>query len=183
MIENFEKYSDEWLVNRYQEGDEDALSLLIKRYHPKLMRTVRFQTHGNGPVEDIVQESWFSIIKKLPELKLKISFNAWATTVARHKAVDWLRKKQRIQKKEGAFASEEDNQKNMNNENFDEQNKLEKIHLEIQYLPPAQQVILKMFYVENLTLQEISNVFDLSIGTVKSRLFHAREKLKEMITE
>ncbi len=73
--------------------------------------------------------------------------------------------------------------KKMNDENFDEQNKLEKIHLEIQYLPPSQQVILKMFYVENLTLQEISKVLDLSIGTVKSRLFHAREKLKEMITE
>lgn len=180
MIENFEKYSDEWLVNRYQEGDQDALSVLIKRYHPKLIRAVRFQTHGNGPVEDIAQESWYSIIKKLSEINLKISFNAWATTVARHKAIDWLRKKQRIQKKEDAFASEEDNQ---NDDDLDEQKKLEKIHFEIQYLSPAQQVILKMFYVENLTLEEISKVLDISVGTVKSRLFHAREKLKEMITK
>jgi DNA-directed RNA polymerase specialized sigma24 family protein len=56
-----------------------------------------------------------------------------------------------------------------------------KIRMGIQLLSSAQRIVLEMFYLENLSLREISDVLNIPEGTVKSRLFHAREKLKNII--
>ena len=48
----------------------------------------------------------------------------------------------------------------------------------IKKLPEQQQIVIRLFYVEDYTLKEISEILNISIGTAKSRLFHAREKLK-----
>lgn len=58
---------------------------------------------------------------------------------------------------------------------------LNKIHIGIQQLSPVQQIVLRMFYLENLSLLEICSLLNVSEGTVKSRLFHARENLKKII--
>jgi RNA polymerase sigma-70 factor (ECF subfamily) len=51
----------------------------------------------------------------------------------------------------------------------------------IKKLPEHQQVVIKLFYVEDYSLKQISDILKISIGTAKSRLFHAREKLKETL--
>jgi RNA polymerase sigma factor (sigma-70 family) len=86
---------DNLLVCRYQNGEKEALAMLIKRFQRKLIRIISYQIHDNGPAEDIAQECWYHIIKKLPELELKISFSAWAGCIARRKSVDWIREQQR----------------------------------------------------------------------------------------
>lgn len=180
MTTNFKNRSDEWLIQKYLDGHKDALALLIKRYHPKLIRIVRHQIGKSGPVEDIVQECWYSVIKKLSEIEVKISFQAWITGVARNKAVDWIREQKRLKKNSEEF------KKNLNDqsETADKSDKkLRKIHAGVQHLSQSQQIVLRLFYLESLSLNEISEVLDLSQGTVKSRLFHAREKLKEIITQ
>jgi RNA polymerase sigma factor (sigma-70 family) len=53
---------------------------------------------------------------------------------------------------------------------------------EIQQLSPTQRIVLEMFYLENMKLHEISKVLDVPAGTIKSRLFHARENLKKIMT-
>jgi len=63
----------------------------------------------------------------------------------------------------------------------DDDEKLDEIRVGIQQLPMSQRIVLSMFYMENLSLAEISSVLDVSKGTVKSRLFYAREKLKTII--
>lgn len=51
----------------------------------------------------------------------------------------------------------------------------------LKLLPESQKIILELFYKENLSLSEISDILDISVGTVKSRLFTAREHLKKII--
>ncbi|WP_340105327.1 RNA polymerase sigma factor [Rhodohalobacter sp. 8-1] len=58
---------------------------------------------------------------------------------------------------------------------------LHDIRVGIQQLQMSQKIVLSMFYLENLNLSEISSVLDVSKGTVKSKLFYAREKLKSII--
>jgi RNA polymerase sigma-70 factor (ECF subfamily) len=53
----------------------------------------------------------------------------------------------------------------------------------IRKLPDKQQIVLNMFYTENYTIREIGKILDIKTGTVKSRLFKAREKLKKSITK
>ncbi len=175
------KYTDnELLVKRYQNGDKGALQLLIKRFHPMLVRTIYYYTRDKSPVDDLAQECWYVIIKKLAELKLKISFEAWALTIARRKAIDWIRTQQRSRKQAKVMKAEAKSEVQSKKADYKE-DKLEKIRIGIQQLPPSQRIVLNMFYLENLSLSEISKVLDISKGTVKSRLFYAREELKNKI--
>ncbi|MFD2533218.1 RNA polymerase sigma factor [Gracilimonas halophila] len=171
----------EFLISSYQNGDEKALRLLIKKFHPMLVRTIYYYTNDQASVDDLAQEYWYAIIEKLAELKLKISFEAWALTIARRKAIDWIRAQQRARKQAEALKVEADSELQSSDE--DNKDDLEKIRIGIQQLSPTQQIVLTMFYLENLSLSEISKVLGISKGTVKSRLFYAREELKNSINQ
>ncbi|MEE9364686.1 MAG: sigma-70 family RNA polymerase sigma factor [Cellulophaga sp.] len=62
----------------------------------------------------------------------------------------------------------------------DKENKLKLLLDTIKELPDQQQLVLRLFYLNEYSLKEISEVLAISVGTVKSRLFHAREKLKSI---
>ena len=67
---------------------------------------------------------------------------------------------------------------------YDEKKKLKVALLDaIKQLPVQQQEVLKLFYTEDYSLKEISQLLHISVGTTKSRLFHAREKLKLILKE
>jgi|AntRauTorckE6833_2_1112554.scaffolds.fasta_scaffold15685_3 RNA polymerase sigma-70 factor (ECF subfamily) len=172
----------ELLISGYQNGDEKALRLLIKKFHPRLVRTIYYYTNDQASVDDLAQECWYAIIEKLEELKLKISFEAWALTIARRKAIDWIRAQQRARKQAEALKVEAGSEVQSSEEDNKEED-LEKIRIGIQQLSPTQQIVLNMFYLENLSLSEISKVLGASKGTVKSRLFYAREELKNSINQ
>jgi len=170
------------LVDLYQKGDKDALKLLIKQFHPKLKKAVLYHTGNRECVDDLVQECWISIIKRLDTLELKISFEAWALTIARRKSIDWIRKQQRLRKQKGILKTEAEFDTD-DTEVIKDEDLIEKIHLGIQQISPTQRIVLNMFYLENLNLREICSVLNVSEGTVKSRLFYARENLKKIITQ
>jgi len=180
MAKNSEHTDYNLLVSKYQEGDEDALRQLIRCFHPKLKKSVYMATRHRASVDDLVQECWYSIIPKLDSLTLKISFEAWALTIARRRAIDWIRHQQALRKQAGHLKEAARTQV-LNDEASEKEEKLNEIRVGIQQLPISQRIVLTMFYLENLSLSEISSVLDVSKGTVKSRLFYAREKLKSII--
>ena len=161
-------------------GDPKALRLLIRRFHPRLKQAVYATTRDHGSVDDLAQECWYSIIPKLDNLKLKISFEAWALTIAKRRAIDWIRNQQ-VARRRAEMLKETAHTEALNDEVNDKEEKLNKIRVGIQQLPMPQRIVLSMFYLENLSLAEISSVLDITKGTVKSRLFYAREKLKSII--
>jgi len=85
-----EYISSEQLVEQYQNGNRDALKLLIKNFHPKMIRTIRYYTHSSEPADDLAQECWYHIIRQLGQVDLEISFDAWALAIAKRKAIDWI---------------------------------------------------------------------------------------------
>ncbi|MDZ7715297.1 MAG: RNA polymerase sigma factor [Balneolaceae bacterium] len=169
----------EKLVERYQQGEQQALKVLILEFHPRLCRTIGYYTGDSEPVDDLAQECWYDIIRELTYLQLKISFSAWALTIARRKAIDWIRQQQRNRKKMEAV--EQQSRTDSNNHADEEQGRLHKVRKGISQLPESQRIVLKMFYLDNLSINEIGQVLEISVGTVKSRLYYAREELKELI--
>jgi RNA polymerase sigma factor (sigma-70 family) len=171
------------LVHRYQNGEDRALKLLVSRFHPVMIRAICYHTSDRDFAEDIAQECWYIIINKLHGLKLTISFNAWALTIVRRKSIDWIRDQQKARRNAesltaAAASDEEDGSNENNNDKI-----LEILQAGIWQLPPTQRIVLTMFYLENYSLLEISSILEISKGTVKSRLFYARENLKEIITK
>lgn len=176
MEKNPEQIFDELLVLKCQSGDKRSLSLLINRWHPKLIRQANRHLYDIEASKDVVQESWQAILKGLGGLKDSAKFGVWALSITNRKAIDWIRKKQTSRKRESdevAFQLEhsvhEGNEKEL---------LLNKVSIALKNLPSDQRIVLSMFYLESLSLSQISKILSLPVGTIKSRLYYAREHLK-----
>lgn len=168
------KIFDGLLVLQYRSGKKQALNLLVTRYHKKLCSHSYGYTHDIDASKDIVQDCWGSIINKIDNLKEPNRFGSWAFRIVTRKSLDFINKKKREIEKLNAY-------KNLPSDDtieLDNESVLKKLQGMIRGLPKDQQIVLRLFYTEEYSLKEISEILEISLGTVKSRLFHARERLK-----
>lgn len=173
-----DKTVDGWLVLQYQSGNKKALALLVKRWHKGFCNKAYWVTKDADVSKDIAQESWKVIMAKLHNLKDANSFGSWGLTIVYRKSVDWIR----TNKKETKNLHDYHNEQSVSvEEEVDNENIKKKLLKAIKLLSQQQQIVINLFYVEEYSLQEISEILNISIGTVKSRLFHAREKLKQTL--
>jgi len=172
-----DKIMDALLVVSYKSGDKKALDLLVKRWNHKLCFHVYRYVKDWSLAKDITQDTWGSILMKLNMLRDHNSFGSWAMTIASRKALDTLAKNQK--RSRDVANGFWDNQ--ISNEEMDSP-KEEKINLIKQImatLPLDQKLVLKLFYLEEYSLKEISKITHVSVNTVKTRLFRARERIKD----
>tara|TARA_R110002049_G_scaffold265985_1_gene442099 strand:- start:2105 stop:2458 length:354 start_codon:yes stop_codon:yes gene_type:complete len=105
-----------------------------------------------------------------------IVFKGWALRIVCNKALDVLNEKKRTIIKVEAYKYEQEDLITKEENNREDLKKL--LFKTVNVLPEHQQIVIQLFYVEDYSLKEISNILNISTGTVKSRLFHARERLK-----
>mgnify|MGYP005998406533 CR=1 FL=1 len=172
--------SDKELVLEYQSGNKKVISVLVKKWHLQFCKLAFWYVKDADVAKDIAQESWKTILKKLENLENPAQFKSWSIRIVNRKAIDYLRANKRVEKKHQQFYKE--NVKVTITDEFDSRNDLKiKLLKAIQKLSREQQTVVKLFYTESYSLKEISELLNVSIGTAKSRLFHAREKLKSIL--
>ena len=173
-----EEHIDETLVVAFKAGDQKALTVLVKRWHKLFCEKAYWMVKDKDVAKDIAQDSWSTIINKIDALKEPKQFKYWAYRIVCNKSTDWLRLN--AKKRNNSIDYEID----IKNEdtNYSENEQLKQLLLKtVNDLPPNQKVVIKLFYLESYSLKQISNLLDISVGTTKSRLFHAREKLKTIL--
>lgn len=171
---------NESLARKYQSGEKEALKELIRRFNPQLRSKIYYHTRNKDSVYDISQDCWYAIITKLEEVKFQVGFEAWALNIARNKSIDWIRQQQRDRTRKSD--SDQENSSSVQVEESDlRDTRVNELRKSMNLLSDAQRIVLELFYVENLSINEISSVLEISSGTVKSRLFSAREYLKKTI--
>ena len=170
--------TDSALVIAYQKGDTQALVLLVKRWHKKFCLKAFYIVKNEDEAKDIAQDSWRTIMNKIDSLNNPERFSGWAMRIVSMKAIDVLRKKS----KERLKKSELKKETGTTDESYDEKTELKRaLNKAVLTLPIEQQQVIKLFYVQSYTLRQIADILHIKTGTVKSRLFHAREKLKETL--
>jgi len=170
---------DGWLVLQYQSGNTKALPLLVKRWHKKFCTKAYWVTKDIDVSKDIAQESWTTIIKKIHGLKDPNSFGSWALTIVYRKSIDFVKNNKKKIDKLHQYHYE---QAAISTSNEVDNVDLKKAILNaVKSLSERHQMVINLFYVEDYSLQQISEILNISVGTAKSRLFHAREKLKTII--
>ena len=171
--------ADSELVLSYQSGDKKALAFLVKRWHKKLCQQAFWYTRDMDSAKDIAQDTWQMIMVKLYDLRDANRFGSWAMTIVSRKAIDHLKKQGKpsnIAASTLATAHSEEPPETT------EQLELKRMLKEkIKELPEDQRMVLTLFYIEEYSLKEISELTGATVGTVKTRLFRAREKLKKLI--
>ena len=169
---------DSWLVTQYCNGHQKAMAVLVKRWHLRFCKQAYTYTYDVDIAKDIAQDTWVTILKNIHSIEQPDKFGAWGLTIVIKKSIDWYRKSKRVQEKQQEILSEKET---FNIEEMDVSgNQLEKEKLKraIASLSKEQQSVLTLFYVESYGISEISEILKISKGTVKSRLYYAREKLK-----
>ncbi|MGB1308784.1 MAG: RNA polymerase sigma factor [Oceanihabitans sp.] len=167
---------DAKLVEAFQSGNKEALATLVKKWHLIFCKKAFWLVKDKDLSKDIAQDTWQTIIAKINTLQDTSNFDAWASRIVYSKSLDVLRKKNAERLKQQKYAREQP----IITEDYEEKDALKaKLLKAILLLPVQQQMVIKLFYIKDYSLKEISKTLNISVGTVKSRLFHAREKLKK----
>lgn len=173
-MNNPSKIFDGVLVLEYRAGSKKALGVLVQKYHLKLCKHACYYTHDLEAAKDVVQDSWSIILRKLHTLKEPNQFGSWAYRIVTRKALNFVNQS----RYKTANFNQNTDVIEMNEPKVKADEQIEKLNSAILFLPKNQQIVLGLFYTEGYSLFEIAGILEIAVGTVKSRLFHAREKLK-----
>lgn len=176
-----DKSIDSLLVLQIRAGNRKALGLLVKRWHKKLCKHAYWYTKDRELAKDVVQDCWTVIVKKIDGLRDGASFGSWALSIVTRKTIDILRKDKRERNSLQKYHRDQAILRFEVAPDDTPKNSLECMRASIKELPVQHQMILHLFYLEDLSIRQISDVLLLPQGTVKSRLFTAREKLKLIV--
>jgi len=171
-----EQVLDELLLLQFRSGKKESLELLSKRWYPRLSRQIYWHIRDQDAVADIVQETWYAILKGIPTLKDYQRFGVWASRIAYFKSADWIRQHQKKRNIEASLDEDISEIMPQNEEKGNE--KITLLRKVMTTLPDDQRSVLAMFYLEAYSIREIAEILNIPKNTVKSRLFQAREKLK-----
>lgn len=181
MSRTHEDIRDELLVLQCQEGDGDALKTLIARWQPRLGRLAWRLTGQREAAQDVLQESWLAIVRGLRRLDDPARFRSWAYRIVNHKCADWTRRRaveRSVAKNLRDTAASTCDDPHNDPESGDQ---LARLRDALARLPDDQRAILSLHYLDGIGLAEIARVLNVPQGTVKSRLFHARNRLKQTL--
>ena len=183
---NFASYSDEALAVRAGRGDDAAFETLVARY---LSEVYGFSRHYAGTEEkaaDITQETFIKVWRHLKDFDPERKFRSWLFTVAKHTALDWLRKKEAIpfsffeRGGAGEYTFEVAEERHDAIEDVLDRNAAaQHARLLLEKLPESHRKIVSLHHDDELTFHEIAVLFKEPLNTVKSRYRRAMLFLKK----
>jgi RNA polymerase sigma-70 factor (ECF subfamily) len=168
------------LIKRFNDGDESAFRTLISR-HKEKVRNLIYLTLGNtDSLDDISQEVLISVYRKLNSFRFESQFTTWLYRITVNKCRDHLRKI-KIRSIFSPFTTESENL--ISPEQVPDDFDIKLIVREaIATLPEKLRIPLILKDFDGLSYQEISETMGVELGTIKSRIFRAREALKKILT-
>lgn len=169
---------DELLVLRSQDGDAGALDELVNRWQTRFFRHAYRLTANRDSARDAVQEAWIAIVRGLTRLDDPSRFAPWAYRILSNKCVDWVRKQGRRRRFDQTLVERQRPEDAVIEPDPEGDEARQRVVGALRCLPPAQQALLALFYQDGFGVGEIAQILEIPAGTVKSRLFHARNALK-----
>jgi RNA polymerase sigma-70 factor (ECF subfamily) len=165
-------------VTQAQAGDPDAFVRLLNRYEKPLLYYLRRLVPNTDDALDLHQEVWLDAFRGLKSLQVPEAFRAWLYRIAHHKAARFLRdgiREERVV--ESLVEGRTENSQTDAAIALD----AEALHKALEILPTHHREILVLHYLRDLSTQEVAAVLNCPPGTVKSRLYHARLELRNIV--
>lgn len=187
------KKSDSHLISEYQNGDENALALLIDKHNNDLFSYIYYKVMDRDLANDIFQDTFMKIIVTLKEDRYNDEgkFIIWAKRIAHNLIIDHYRIKCKNQKiSETTFENEEfsifdilkDSSENIEDQIITSQI-FEDLHIMIQHLPENQKEVIQLRYFDELSFKEIAEHTNTSINTTLGRVRYALINLRKIMNE
>ena len=180
------------LVKRARQGDLGAYDELVRRYQERIYATVYHMTSNHEDANDLAQEAFIKAYQALKSFKGGSSFYTWVYRIAVNKTINFLK-----QRKNKAHLSLDDLDFNAEHDpdlvalisdktprreiNLAELH--EKLNTALQKLSEPHRLVVTLHDVQGLSHEEIAEIMDCNIGTVRSRLFYARQQLQAYLSD
>ena len=181
---------DRQLVERAQRGDKQAFALLVEKYQRKLGRLLSRFIRDPAEVEDVTQEAFIKAYRALPAFRGDSAFYTWLYRIGINTAKNYLmalgRRAPTSTEVEAEDAEGYDEGEQLRDINTPESLLLSKeiaetVNATIEKLPEELRKAIQMREMEGMSYEDIAQAMDCPIGTVRSRIFRAREAIAEQL--
>lgn len=164
------------LIKNLKKGREDAYRQLVEEYGNKLLKTCYLILRDREEAEDVVQETFIRVFSKIDTFKEKSGLYTWIYAIALNLSRDKMRVRQDMLELKDELIGNNDLEAQVEM-NIDK----ELLRKEIFEMNSLYREVLVLFYFEELSIKEISNLLNEREGTIKSKLFRGRNILKESL--
>lgn len=178
------------LVKEIISGDKQAFRQFIHLYERLVVSVVFKMVPQREDAEDICQDVFLKVYEKLPSFRFRSKLSTWIASIAFNRSVNFLRKRRPILLEDLRQADDEEDSWELRDEGtVDSEGMLlskerEQLLREgLSRLSPIQRTILELFHYSELSLQEITEITQIPLSTVKSHLFRARKQLKLILEQ
>jgi RNA polymerase sigma-70 factor, ECF subfamily len=187
-----EEISDQLLVRRAQKEDMRSYDVLVRRYQERIYATVYHMTSNHEDANDLTQETFIKAFRALKSFKGDSSFYTWIYRIAVNKTINFLKqRKNRVQLSLNdldfnaehdpdlvALISDKNPRRDLNLSELQE-----KLNGAMQKLSEHHRMVVTLHDVQGLSHEEIGKIMDCNIGTVRSRLFYARQQMQAYLSD
>lgn len=180
------------LVQRAQRGNLEAYDELVQRYQERIYATIYHMTSNHEDANDLAQESFIKAFQALKTFKGGSSFYTWLYRIAVNKTINFLKQRKNrihLSLNDLDFNAEHDpdlvalisDKTPRRDANLSELQ--EKLNTALMKLSEPHRLVVVLHDVQGMSHDEIAKVMDCNIGTVRSRLFYARQQLQAWLSE
>ncbi len=161
--------NEQALIERARQGDHSAFTTLLEVYDRQVMKLILRFTGDRYDREDLYQEIFTACYIALPKFSGKSSFYTWLYRISINHCVSYMRKKRPI---------EEEQEVPITGPNWEQRAQLKAVSKALENLKGPQHISFHLFYVEQWPLEEIAQILECNVGSVKSHLDRARKKIR-----
>lgn len=182
--------NEEVLVRAAREGNVDAFGELVERYEQQVFRLVRHMAENRQDAEDITQEAFIKAFCNIRSFEGRAAFSTWLIRIAVNEALGRIRRRRKfpVNPLELAFPDGEGTVEmqianpSANPEELCRERELrETLARAVHRLHPRSRIVFVLRDVHGLSAVETAEVLGVSLGTVKTRLFRARQRMRQLL--
>jgi len=173
------KPDDKTLMERCIKGDRQAFEVLLVRYEKPVYNAAYRMLHSRDDARDVTQTVFLKVFERIDQFDPQRRFFSWIYRITLNESINWLKKSNRLDPIDDNLADDSGGPE----KEADNQQLSEGMQAALMTISPDYRKVIVLKHVLGCSYQEIAEVLDIPEKTVKSRLYSARQLLKDKLTE
>lgn len=188
-LENTRKLTDGELIEKAIGGREDGFEELVRRYQRPITGYVYRMLNNYDASLDVTQEVFIKVYNSLARYSSEYKFSTWLYRIAHNAAIDYMRRNSgytqslEAENEDGTYQLQIESPHPTPEQERERTELSQEIEAVVKCLPTVYRELILLRHSQDLSYDEIAEVTNLPLGTVKNRLFRAREMMREIFVE
>jgi RNA polymerase sigma-70 factor, ECF subfamily len=186
---NTRDFSDVELVSTAISGREDSFEELVRRYQRPIVSYIYRMLGNYDAALDVTQEVFIKVYNSLARYSSEYKFSTWLYKIAHNASIDYLRRNSHYfqsleqENADGSFELQIESKRDTPEQEQENKELRSEIEIVVNCLPVVYRELILLRHSQDLSYDEISEITNLPLGTVKNRLFRARDLMRQMFVE